>query len=349
MPGMDAVTIVGEDIQLLGLLGRGGMGTVWLGRSRGRLVAVKMMLPTLADDPLAIARFERELRILENLRAEHTVRFFGSGTHQGLPYAVMENVGGGSLADRFNADGTPPRAIAFVLVERLLSALAEVHAEGVVHRDIKPANIMLCGEDADLDVRLVDFGVASSGVEPRISSEHGAATVVGTGPYMSPEQLSEGGEGSVHEDLWAAAVVAYECVMGRLPFDGPSYAGVCLSIGRGAFVEPSLACPDLPRALDAWFDRAFCARVEGRFANAEEMVAAWHAATEGAHGALDDQAWSSTDSARDVAAPLLLTRCSMRRQKVSGTGPRPRGLAAWTVAALMAATALVLVKAAVIR
>ncbi len=343
MPGLNAVAIMGEDIQLLRLLGRGGMGTVWLGRRDGRLVAVKMILPKLSSDPLAVARFARELRILDKLRAQHAVRLVGTGTHDGVPYGVMENVAGGSLADRFDVDGRPPRAIAFRLVQRLLSALAEVHAEGVVHRDVKPANIMLCAEDSDLDVRLVDFGVASSGGEPRIASEDGEATVVGTGPYMSPEQLSEGGEGTVHEDLWAAGVVAYECVVGRLPFDGPSFAGVYLWIDKGAFLAPSLAFPHLPPALDAWFARAFSRHLDERFADAEEMAAAWNEATEGAHGPLDDRPWSSDEPTRHLTAPTMLTR-PIRRQKGSGT--RRRRLGAYAVAAVLAVTALVLVRGA---
>jgi eukaryotic-like serine/threonine-protein kinase len=342
---MEAVAVIGEDIQLLRLLGRGGMGTVWLARRAGELVAVKMMLPKLACQPRAVARFGRELRILQSLRARHSVRLLGTGVHDGQPYAVMENVAGASLADRFDTHGKPPRAIAFRIVHRLLMALAEVHAECVVHRDVKPANIMLCGDDDALDVRLVDFGVASSDGEPRAALGDDDATVVGTGPYMSPEQLIEAGEGSVHEDMWAAAVVAYECVMGRLPFDGPSFAGICRIVDKGSFVAPSLACPDLPPAIDAWFTRAFAKPLDRRFPSAAEMAAAWDQATGDGLAACEARTWSG-DEKRAITAALLLTRASGRQQKVSGTRLRERSSSAWAVAVLVAATAVVFVAAA---
>jgi eukaryotic-like serine/threonine-protein kinase len=344
---MNAVAVVGDDIQLLRLLGRGGMGTVWLGRRAGELVAVKMMLPAFARQPRAVARFERELRILQKMRAGRAVRLVATGTHEGHPFAVMENVAGTSLADRFDAHGKPPPAIAFRIVRQLLMALSEVHAEGVVHRDVKPANIMLCGMDDTLDVCLVDFGVASSDGEGRAAPEDDGATVVGTGPYMSPEQLLEGGAGTIHEDMWAAAVLAYECVMGRIPFEGPSFAAVCRVIETGVFVTPSVASPDLPPSIDGWFARAFRRDLGERFSNVAEMAEAWDAATGGEDTSPGVRAWD-VDAKRDITAPFVLTRRSGRPAVLGARRSRPsrRRYGAWTLVAAFAAAALVICVAA---
>jgi eukaryotic-like serine/threonine-protein kinase len=275
---MEGVASAGEEIRLLRLLGRGGMGTVWLGLRAGIVVAVKMMLPSLVAEPSAVARFERELRILGALRTRHAVRLLTSGRHAGHPYAVMENVLGTSLADRLEARGKPPCVVAFGIVRELLVALREVHAEGVVHRDVKPANIMLSGLEEGARVTLVDFGVASSRREPALAPDPHSMRV-GTAPYMSPEQLTVGGAGSVHEDLWAGAVVAYECLVGRVPFGAPSYAAGTATAKRIALLPPSAVCPDLPQALDAWFARAFAPRLDDRFSDAGAMAAAWDVAT----------------------------------------------------------------------
>ncbi len=332
---MQPVARVGEKIQLLRLLGRGGMGTVWLGRHEGALVAIKMMLPKLLGDPRAVARFERELRILGALRTSRAARLVCAGNHYGQPYAVMQNVDGVSLSDRFEASGGKPAyTVALRVIRELLAALGEVHAEGVVHRDVKPANVMLSGSEDEPRVTLVDFGVASSREEPRGESD---AVTVGTGPYMSPEQLVEGGVGSVHEDMWAAAVVAYECLLGCLPFDGPSYPAVCVAVTSGVFVRPCLASPELPRALDGWFARAFARKLEDRFADVAEMADAFEAALKPApkpkksaspapkdkHADHRVSSWSVLAAAFATAAVLVLVASELNARHTGRTAVFP--------------------------
>jgi eukaryotic-like serine/threonine-protein kinase len=302
------------DIQLLRLLGRGGMGTVWLGRRAGVLVAVKIMLPKLHRDPLAIARFERELRILRAMRAKHAVRLVAHGTHDGQRYLVMENIEGSSLADRVDDKGRPPRALSFRIMRKLLASLREIHEEGVIHRDIKPANIMLCGSGAATDVRLVDFGVASS-VHESTFDTLGDDMMVGTAPYMSPEQLVDGGIGVVHEDMWAAAVVAYECLLGRMPFDGPTFDAVCIAVKRGVFLPPSDSLSGLAPSMDAWFARAFRKRTHDRFSDVAAMAAAW-----------DDAVAATSPSARIAVWAMASTRV------VTAAGGPPNGITMRTCA-----------------
>ena len=253
------------------------MGTVWLGRRDGVVVAVKMLLPAFAMDPYAVARFERELRILGALRTRHAVRLVSSGRRGGQPYAVMEHIDGANLADRLEAGARPEAELAVGIVRELLVALREIHAEGVVHRDVKPANIMVTDGEEGPAITLVDFGVASSRRELALVSDPDRVTV-GTAPYMSPEQLVFGGAGSVHEDMWAAAVVGYECLLGRVPFEGPSYAGVYRARKGLVVMPPRSLYDDLPAPLDRWFARALAPKLNDRFSDAGEMAAAWEIA-----------------------------------------------------------------------
>ena len=324
---MEPLACVGDDIQLLGLLGRGGMGTVWLGRRKGALVAVKMMLPSLAALPHAVARFEREQRILAGLRTRHAVHLLGCGRHEGQPYAVMERIDGTSLAERFETRGAPPRGIAVELVRELLVAVREIHAEGVIHRDVTPGNVMVGGTDEAPQITLIDFGVASSRTEPAVDPM--AGVTVGTAPYMSPEQLVDGGVATPYEDMWATAVVAYEALLGRLPFAGRSYASICVAVTSGVFVPPTAISPALRGPVDRFFARAFARRVADRFGDIAAMAEAWDVATASIDTPTSREPWrtrSFTSVASHVAASRARTRPVSRRP---GLVERMRHLRAW--------------------
>ncbi len=264
----------GSGIELQKVLGHGGMGTVWLGwdPKRNQRVAVKMMLPYLINNQEALARFSREVRILEQLHETTGIRLLESGHYEGLPYAVMDAVEGTNLDEVLLQEGMLPLRTTTRLVNKVLNRLHEIHSAGIVHRDIKPSNIMLSGADDSMQVTLIDFGVASSPSNPWITQ---AGATVGTPPYMSPEQAFEQGACDYRSDLWGVAVVAYKCLTGRLPFDGPSFAAVCLAIHRGTFVLPSEIRRELDPAIDQWFKRAFARDPKARFDSVLEMAEAW--------------------------------------------------------------------------
>jgi serine/threonine-protein kinase len=276
---MVAAEILGGHIRLLAPLGAGGMGTVWLGRDemRGTPVAVKLMRPAIAAMPDAVARFGRELRILSRLRDAAGPRLLDRGEHDGIPFAVMDRVEGESL-DKKLAAGPLALRVTGRIVSMLLTRLAAVHAAGIVHRDIKPSNIMVGGSESDPSVSLVDFGIATASNEPDITEE---GATVGTPYYMSPEQIFRTEPVDARADLWSAAVVAYQCLTGRLPFKGATFGATCVAVHDGTFPPVSESRSDVTEAIDAWFASALSTRPEDRFESATEMEGAWSAAIEG--------------------------------------------------------------------
>jgi serine/threonine protein kinase len=179
-----------------------------------------------------------------------------------------------------------------------------------------------------VQITLVDFGVASSANEPWLTSQ---GATVGTAAYMSPEQLIDGASSDPAVDLWATAVVAYECLTGRLPFDGPTYGAICVALNEGAYLPPSVLRPELPEEVDAWFFRAFAGQVSDRFANACEMEHAWrHAMTrprvEPPHKTppLPRDRRTATTLSRNGALP----RSGIKRRSVPPCAVAPRSMVA---------------------
>ncbi len=312
-------TLPSSSIKLLTPLGTGGMGTVWLGfdQQERAYVAVKMILPHLVESADVVTRFHREIRILERLRGRRSVKLRAAGTVDGQPFAVMDRVPGTSLSRRIAQGASLPLPDVLRIVTQLLVALAEIHEQGITHCDVKPSNIMLSGEE--LDVTLIDFGVAAS----RDDGEVQGGSAVGTASHMSPEQLLAEGRGDGREDLWAAAVVAYECLLGRLPFNGPNFALAHVVTRADALVLPTALRSDFPPRLDRWFTRAFARDIDDRFADANEMRAAWECATtelssiEGCPNAPQRETLDPTTTADRIAAshvrarhPRTLPRCA---------------------------------------
>src|SRR3954470_11920003 len=169
--------------ELIELIGEGTFGRVYRGRDLRleRAVAVKVIKPWWAEDPVWLERFAREARTLARVSHEGIVQIYDVGQTADSPYYVAELMEGGSLADRLR-EGPMPPAEAVDVAQQMSRALGQAHSQHVIHRDVKPANILLGANDR---VKVSDFGVA------RLAdgSSHGpAATAVGTPRYMSPEQ-----------------------------------------------------------------------------------------------------------------------------------------------------------------
>jgi serine/threonine protein kinase len=185
-------------------LGIGGMAAVWLARDTRleRLVAIKVIADTLADDEAWLLRFRREARAAAALSHPNIVQVFDYGLDDGRPFLVMEHVEGANLAERL-ADPSTPLPDARRFARELLEALAHVHGAGIVHRDIKPANILL---DARGSLHVTDFGIAhSEGLSPLTQT----GVVIGTMKYLAPE-VAEGERPTVATDLYAAGMVIGE-------------------------------------------------------------------------------------------------------------------------------------------
>jgi len=233
----------------------------------GRTVAIKLLAERYARDASIRARFKREALAAARLSGEpSTVTIFDVGEWQERPFIVMEHLSGGSLEERLQRTGPPAAGEALSWLEQAAAALDAAHRRGVVHRDVKPGNLLLDGEGA---LRVADFGIASA---PGMESLTMTGTVLGTAGYLSPEQ-AQGERASPASDRYALAVVAFELLTGRRPFESDSPTAEA-----GAHVQapiPSVsALSDLPSELDPVFERALAKDPPQRFETAADFVAA---------------------------------------------------------------------------
>lgn len=202
-------------------LGEGGMGAVYLGQhvKMGRKSAIKVMAQSMANDPEAIARFNREAANAARINHPNVCAIYDFGeTPDGLIYLAMEFIEGSSLSDLLKSQGALPPQRAASILEQTANALQAAHDLGIVHRDLKPDNIMLTkGRDGADVVKVVDFGIAKAmgGEEGQKVTKTGL--VVGTPEYMSPEQLS-GDVLDGRSDIYSLALVLFRMLSGALPF-----------------------------------------------------------------------------------------------------------------------------------
>jgi serine/threonine-protein kinase len=256
------------------LLGSGGMGDVYLAEHRllKRRCALKLIRPESADNPKALARFEREVRAAARLSHPNIVEIYDYGlTQDGTFYYVMEHLRGLSLADLVERHGPLPAGRVIYLLRQACAGLAEAHAAGLIHRDLKPANIFAAHIGARYDVtKLLDFGlvkeVALGPLGPSAPGE-----VMGSPLFMAPEQAMASGALDHRADLYALGAVAYFLLTGRPPFEGESVLGVLVAQARDPVVPPSRHLPDVPGDLEQVVLRCLAKGPADRYPDAEAM------------------------------------------------------------------------------
>jgi serine/threonine-protein kinase len=214
------------------VIGVGGMGRVvrashlYLQQS----VAIKILLPEMAQSTSTVARFLREAQATVQLKSEHIARVIDVGTlPDGTPLMVMEYLNGNDLNQILRHHGPQSPAIVCDLMLQACEGLAEAHAAGVVHRDIKPSNFFITQRpDGSMLLKLLDFGISKTPVG--VSDLTGTQAVLGTPTYMAPEQMRSGRDADARSDLWSMGVVMYQLLAGRPPFGGESYAALVLQV-----------------------------------------------------------------------------------------------------------------------
>jgi serine/threonine protein kinase len=292
------------------LIGKGGMGSVWLAEhlSLHTPVAIKLIDSEAAKNPNARARFDREAQVAARIRSAHVVKVLDHGvTDDGQPYIAMECLAGESLRDRLTLRGRLSPAETGKVVSHVGRALVRAHEAGLVHRDLKPENIFIAREDDQEIVKILDFGVAKvadslavSGMDP---TRTGA--LLGTPYYMSPEQAQGLKSVDFRSDLWSLAVVAFECLTGKRPFTAPALGPLIGKILGAPLPVLSHAAPDagLPADLDAWMAQALARDPAARFGSAKDLADSFLLAA-GVADTLDRGFSRSPVTATAAAAPV---------------------------------------------
>src|SRR5580692_1424460 len=266
-------TVVAGRFRLISLLGRGGMGSVWRATHLGLDIpcAVKFIEGELAAVPEAQARFEREAKAAAQLRSPHVVQILDHGVFEGTPYIAMELLDGEDLGKRFGTLGKMPPAQLHHIIGQVCRALSKAHALGIVHRDLKPDNIFLVRDDDREIAKVLDFGIAKSTGSGIDGSNTKTGAMLGTPYYMSPEQ-AQGIKAVDHRsDLWSLAVIVFQCLTGKLPFESEALGDLLVRIIVAPVPMPSSFVNDLPLAFDRWWERASQRDPAARFQSAREL------------------------------------------------------------------------------
>ena len=259
-------------------VGAGGMGEVYRARDTrlGREVAVKVLPDDLSADPQFQQRFEREARTISQLQHPNVCTLHDVGSHEGLDYLVMELLEGETLEERLHR-GALPVSEALRIGAEIAEGIEAAHRQGLVHRDLKPGNVMLTSSGT----KILDFGLARDGAlpgqevvdtvsptRPAITEEGG---IVGTLPYMAPEQL-QGGTVDGRADIWGLGCMLYEMATGARPFAGRSRADLVASILGSSPPPPSQREPEVPERLDWVVERCLEKDRERRWQSARDVA-----------------------------------------------------------------------------
>jgi serine/threonine protein kinase len=253
--------------EILGELGRGGMGIVYLARDSmlGREVALKRLAGAWTDDPVALARFLREARAAAAVSSRFVVTIHAVEGEEDGPYLVLEYVRGISLQQRLNQEGALPVAEIVRVGLSIASGLAAAHERGVVHRDIKPGNILLADNG---DVKITDFGLARAAGDDGLTS---LEVLAGTPAYLAPEQITAQ-QVDHRADLFSLGSVLYAMCTGDVPFPGPTALGIVRQVAEANPPPIQERNPAIPNWLVRLVERLHVKDPAQRVQSAREVV-----------------------------------------------------------------------------
>jgi serine/threonine protein kinase/formylglycine-generating enzyme required for sulfatase activity len=257
------------------VLGRGGMGAVYMGRqvSLDRPSAIKVLKKDLTENPEFVKRFHREAALLARLVDSHVVQVFGAGEAEGEHFYAMEFVEGEDYSIRLRGGYRFTTDEVLQVALNVGLALQAAWKHRIVHRDIKPSNII---QTKDGEIKVMDFGLAKNPESDLTASE----VIMGTAKYMSPEQAT-GGECDIRSDLYSLGVVLYELATGQPPFAGASATSIMYQHVHQKAKSPRELNPGIPPEVEAIILRMMAKEPEKRFSSPEALVSAVRCFQEG--------------------------------------------------------------------
>ncbi len=260
-------TILDRKYRIVELIGSGGMAQVYkaINMANRKTVAVKMLKDEYKDDAEFLRRFSREANAILTLSHENIVRAYGAGTHDGLPYLVMEYVEGRTLKDLISKNGALPVRTAIGITCQILDALHAAHSHGIIHRDVKPQNVIVTDKGR---VKLADFGIAREVKASTVTFS--GQKVLGSVHYISPEQ-AKGTIATEQSDLYSVGVCLYEMLTGSVPFDSDSTVTIALMHLQEKPTPPIDLVPEIPPALNDIVLKSLEKDPENRYQTAREM------------------------------------------------------------------------------
>jgi serine/threonine-protein kinase len=294
-------------------LGSGGMGEVYLAEHvlLRRPCAIKLIRPEQAGDPTTLRRFEREVQAMATLTHPNTAMVFDYGhAEDGTFYYAMEYLPGQNLEALVARHGPLPAARAIHFLRQVCGALREAHGIGLLHRDIKPSNIIACERGGLHDVaKLLDFGlVQGAGLSADAARLTVQGTVLGSPPYMSPEQAAGRGDVDARTDIYSLGGVAYYLLTGQPPFSRETAMQMLLAHAYEPVPPPRQLRPEVPADLEVVVLRCLSKKPEDRYASAEELEKAL-AACHDANGWTEERAaawWGARAGQDETAAHAAL-------------------------------------------
>jgi serine/threonine-protein kinase len=261
------------------ILGKGGMGMVVaaLHLHLDKRVALKFLLPQVAQNPELVARFAREARAASRIESEHVAKVLDVGQlDDGAPFMVMEYLEGADLAQIVKTRGALPGQEAIEYVLQACEALAEAHVAGIVHRDLKPANLFLTRRaDGSPCIKVLDFGISKIALagDPGQGMTQTAA-MMGSPNYMAPEQIKSARSVDARSDIWSLGIILHELLTGEVAFKADTMPELYVNILQSPPIPLRSRRPDAPPAMEAIVLRCLEKDPARRFANVGELATA---------------------------------------------------------------------------
>ncbi len=273
-------SIVAETYEVVGMLGRGGMGSVWEAHHRrlpGKRVAIKVLHTSVAEDAEALARFKREAEIACRLGHANIVEVHDfNKLENGSPYLILELLEGCSLDERLREGRLSVESCESILWQ-VASALQSAHEQDVIHRDLKPQNIFLVPSPTGVGpeiVKVLDFGISKIRGSQTVKTQD--STLLGTPQYMAPEQaLGQHDNVDARTDIFALGAMLYELLSGEPAFGGQSIPEVVYKVVHEEEKPLESLVPNIPATKAAAVHKALCKKQDDRFANVSDMALAF--------------------------------------------------------------------------